>query len=536
MVDVSDPENVPAAERSANDAPTLSVGPEGDSQPDYDYSMEATPFDVFKRPDVMEQLRKHPLTRPYSLDSGFVKQVERIANTTCQQEQAAIGMADPRLVQAMGALSGWKETVTLTEKDMKHAEAVGDAPKRDAVQLPHYQYAYQYATPREAKDEGNRLFKEGDYPKALACWARVRHLYQQMSLAATEEERAKCAFPPPEADLATNLANNCAAALLKLGRPDEALKELDVATKAAEGMQTPFDLSKVYYRQAQAYEMIAKKTINVVKAAAEWEHALEAIRAALTSAKAADARAKEAGNVTAGTNGTVTHLQRELRRYKEAEKAAQERVERHRAQELRDKEAERRRAKGLLQHTAPVAPEAEKRKEDGAIIGNPSQLTVGYVRDIDLSNFATSWMQREIVQVEHTWADGSAKVDQLDTRQSEIHASIKEKRGKRALYYDLTLMFNWSAKSKLGRGKGSYGEMQGIMKMYNIGQDTKFELGGDKETSYMFELGFHPKYHGECEPWATQIKDEIAELFELVSHLIIKKLIPAVEKKGELVK
>ena len=31
-------------------------------------------------------------------------------------------------------------------------------------------------------------------------------------------------------------------------------------------------------------------------------------------------------------------------------------------------------------------------------------------------------------------------------------------------------------------------------------------------------------------------KDEIAELFELVSHLIIKKLIPAVEKKGELVK
>ncbi len=27
--------------------------------------------------------------------------------------------------------------------------------------------------------------------------------------------------------------------------------------------------------------------------------------------------------------------------------------------------------------------------------------------------------------------------------------------------------------------------MQGIMKLYNVGQDTKFELGGDKETSYM---------------------------------------------------
>merc|ERR1712194_264280 len=98
------------------------------------------------------------------------------------------------------------------------------------------------------------------------------------------------------------------------------------------------------------------------------------------------------------------------------------------------------------------------------------------------------------------------------------------------------MVVHWVGKSRLGRAKDSYGEMQGIMKLYNIGQDTKFELGGDKETSYMFELGFHPKYHGGCEPWATQVKDELPELFELISKLISANLVPAIERKGELVK
>ena len=60
------------------------------------------------------------------------------------------------------------------------------------------------------------------------------------------------------------------------------------------------------------------------------------------------------------------------------------------------------------------------------------------------------------------------------------------------------------------------GEMDGVL-MYNIAQDTRFCLGGDKETSYMFELGYAPKYHDACEPWVEKIKDEAAELFEHVS-------------------
>ena len=87
-----------------------------------------------------------------------------------------------------------------------------------------------------------------------------------------------------------------------------------------------------------------------------------------------------------------------------------------------------------------------------------------------------------------------------------------------------------------GTGAKQAGEMVGVFRMYNVGQDTRFVPGGDKETSYMYELGFPPQYHGACEPWATQIKDEVPELFEIVAKIILKKLVPAIEAKGELVK
>ena len=165
------------------------------------------------------------------------------------------------------------------------------------------------------------------------------------------------------------------------------------------------------------------------------------------------------------------------------------------------------------------------------------------------------------------WADGEIHITSLDSAGTEVHASIKEKRGKRALYYDLTLTMRWTGKSRLGRSKDSYGQMDGILKMYNIGQDTKFELGGDKETSYMYELGFATqcarppslslsprptlavprlasrvprgrvgRYHGACEPWATQLKEMAANLFEVVSEMIPAAFVPAIEAKGELVK
>ena len=107
-VDVADPSALPPASTAA--------GPAASAPPavEHDESTE-TPFDCFKRPNVHELLRNHPTTRPYSLDTGFLKTIDEVAKCEDQQKQSSLIMKDPRLVQAMGALQGWGLTVTEKE-------------------------------------------------------------------------------------------------------------------------------------------------------------------------------------------------------------------------------------------------------------------------------------------------------------------------------------------------------------------------------------------------------------------------------------
>lgn len=56
--------------------------------------------------------------------------------------------------------------------------------------------------------------------------------------------------------------------------------------------------------------------------------------------------------------------------------------------------------------------------------------------------------------------------------------------------------------------------MKGLIRVYNIAHDTKFELGGDENTSYMYQLGWDQRVSGS---WAEALKLEAAELFDLVA-------------------
>lgn len=49
--------------------------------------------------------------------------------------------------------------------------------------------------------------------------------------------------------------------------------------------------------------------------------------------------------------------------------------------------------------------------------------------------------------------------------------------------------------------------MLGVFRMYNVGQDTRFCPGGDKETSYMYELGFDKSYYVSSEPWVETVEN-----------------------------
>jgi len=57
-------------------------------------------------------------------------------------------------------------------------------------------------------------------------------------------------------------------------------------------------------------------------------------------------------------------------------------------------------------------------------------------------------------------------------------------------------------------------EMQGLFRLYNVAHDTKFELGGDENTSYMYQLGWDQRLSG---PWVEDLRSEAAELFDLVA-------------------
>ena len=136
---------------------------------------------------------------------------------------------DPRLVQAMGVLNGYR--VSATEADVRAAERVGDIKKRDAIQTADVEAALRCATVAEAKAAGNEHFKAGAHSKALACYARARVLLDSEEAAALaaeaseDDEDGKVAIGAARSDtMRAVLLSNSAAALLRLERPAEALQ------------------------------------------------------------------------------------------------------------------------------------------------------------------------------------------------------------------------------------------------------------------------------------------------------------------------
>ena len=180
----------------------------------------------------------HPDTRPYVADSGFRKTIEALGSSSQPDPSTAQrALADPRVMAALGALSGMR--IDVTDEDLKRAERVGDMPKRDAVQTADVEVALQYATAEDAKAAGNARFKAEEYGAAVACYQRAIELV-------SVDERALVASTPPHelvgvdktaelAALRSTLLSNTAAALLKLARPKEALEACARACALAMG-------------------------------------------------------------------------------------------------------------------------------------------------------------------------------------------------------------------------------------------------------------------------------------------------------------
>jgi len=482
------PASADAAEAGPQPAPSEAAAPDptgaSPSEEEEKYyvppDLEGTPFAFFHDPNIWDKLARHPDTRPYILDAGFRANVEKMRQCSAQQA-AGRGMDDPRIMQAIIAMQG--NRLTVTEDELKHAEVAGNMPRRDPVQMPHLEAAWAHKTTQDAKDAGNAHYKAERFSEALACYQRALHIESQG--AADEAVRV-------------TVHSNCAAALLKLRRPNEALQSCGLAL-----IEPPKEvrillanngvLSKVHYRKALAHEMLR-----------QFEEAVKAME------------------ISISVSGEPSRLlQTEMKRLQKLREKGREEEKEAKLQVGRDAEAEVKRGAGITLSNPPPPGEGAMQKVDRT-------LAKGYVREIDYAHWAKNWLSEHLLKVKISEGGCKIKVTDLKLAQSEVHASVKLKHGKRSLFYDLSLVMGWDASTTLGGG----GKMSGICRLYNIGQDTRFNPGGDKETCWMYELGFPQEFYGQSAPWAEQIKAEAADLFHAAAE-VLERWIKALTSKAE---
>ena len=395
------------------------------------------------------------------------------------------------------------------------------------------------------------------------------------------------------------LLSNSAAALLKLERHSEALDAGREALQAAPAGSEP--LSKIQYRIAHAHEglqqydeALAAMELAKVEAVAAARRAQPACTGtgsdgagsgsdggahdgAVSSGSGSEASGPRAAVLPVAVRAAAKPLVQELRRLERVRWAAKEAREGKAEQRRREAVSEARRVAGVPlgkaepeaaaeattielsdrlsevvtpppplppPGTAVAAKAAAKAVAKAAAVPAGEGLPrIASVAEQDFSHWARRTLASRVVGLRHANAGATVVVDSFDEARSEVHASIKEKRGKRSLYYDLDLLLHWTghcALDEAGRRTETHQTMKGEFRLYNVGQDTKFEVGGDPHTSYLYSLGFAAKFHKDedCELWARLLKYEASELFELVSALVgafVKDLIRKAEGRGELV-
>mmetsp|Transcript_39061 Transcript_39061/g.72761 ORF Transcript_39061/g.72761 Transcript_39061/m.72761 type:complete len:454 (-) Transcript_39061:120-1481(-) len=428
---------------------------------------------------LFEKLAQYPEVRKHLADPGFYEELQKLqtlVNDTCSSQSSdiptvsatppvpdpAVGQKvaqaahrDPRIMQALMCLQG--QGLIVEESDLRHAEQVGDMKRREPVQLEQLLLVKDLQDAEEARVKGNAHFKAGELSEALAHYEKGIELLKQQSAI-------------PAANVAT-LLSNAALCLIKLKWPDRAKKKATMAIVAIkQATIEDFDLSKVYYRRALACEALR-----------EFEMAVDDMLRAFQHAK------------KTSTPAELHRLKGEVERLKKLKASADAELAKKKLERQNEKSAEAQRLQGAEVTGAGYAAQ---------------QVSAEYLAEQDFSHWTLARVCEAVVGVTHTAQSGATiEVREVQDQSTKVSASITNKRGKRALYYDMDLHCLW-------QGKSAGQEMQGLIRVYNIAHDTKFELGGDENTSYMYQLGWDQRKSGS---WVDELKTEAAELFDLIA-------------------
>eukprot|EP00241_Pyramimonas_parkeae_P002333 CAMPEP_0114256904 /NCGR_PEP_ID=MMETSP0058-20121206/18429_1 /TAXON_ID=36894 /ORGANISM="Pyramimonas parkeae, CCMP726" /LENGTH=531 /DNA_ID=CAMNT_0001371557 /DNA_START=295 /DNA_END=1890 /DNA_ORIENTATION=- len=464
-------------------------------------------FFASQEEDVIERLRACPQydSRQLDLDPELVGKLRELA---LRPSLLGSFMGDPRVMQAVVSLQGM--AMDITSQDMDLAEQEGHARSAPAVTVEERQLAQAACSnAAEAKEAGNSLFKAGELRRALACY-----------LLAVEMAPSELELP---ASFVPVVYGNIAQVYIKLKKYNKAE---EACTEAIRTAPQEMNMTKIYFRRSLARE--GQRRL---------EAALEDIRAAgVAAAQAVDdevMRIKTTGGMLAKrqpfAQASVKFLQTEVTRLDAELQRLDALLDKARQAEIskkteRDQERpiEALRASGQLLSDVKLKNNQCKSSEGPTLPYSP-----GVIEEKDWS----FWMGQRLASVlegsSHWIADGgSIKILRLEKDASDIHASVKTKGGRRALYYDLDLHLTWEGVTKPTNSSitssTEWNRTMGVLRLYNIGQDTQYYPGGDPGSSYMYSLGFDQRASGI---WMEMIKDEAHELFHVASRHIADTIV-----------
>lgn len=451
----------------------------------------ADPFTkVFQSPDLFERLASFESVRKHLADPGFLSQLQKLQAlatdehrdwgdlTSCAEVGRSIALAsqkDPRIMQALMALQG--HDLRVEETDLRRAESFGDMPRRAPLQLEQLMQTRDLSDPEEARLKGNERFKANDYAAALAHYEKGLEILRC---------RASSAAPEP-AQIAT-LLSNAAQCLLNLKWPEkakDAATEAIAIVRAQDQSKLIFDQAKLFYRRGLAFEQMG----DFARALDDMDRALKQVQR----------REKSASNLT-----ELQRLKAETARLQKLQASSLAEAEKKRHEQENERQAEVKRLQGA---------HLKKKEQVERIV--PSQ---DYISEQDFSHFAYQRLTELIPSIRHVSKASGCELQALELKpDSKVQASITTKRGQRALYYEMDLHVTWRGKAAPKLAPVGSEELQGLIRVYNIAHDTKFELGGDENTSYIYQLGWDRRLSG---PWVDDLTTESAELFDLVAEQV----------------
>ena len=424
-------------------------------------------------------------------------------------------LRDPRLTQC--AVSAQGVALTVDASDMRRAEASGDIEKPSPLVLEDMVEADRCGTAEESKALGTAAHAAGAHARALAFWARSLRFNREAGV-------------PDDPAFAAAVYANAAQALLKLGHPGRAAQ---AATRAVANADAALE--------RQAREDAARRAAALFAAEGEEvappsEGEGEKLRSVRRRALYRRGLAREAVRDFAGAHGD---LEAALASAADGERAVIARdaarvAKLRRGDDAARTEREARRAEDKALAAARAAGVALKKKGGGEREGHSSlNAALGYLDERDFSSWALQRLGELLAKDGDLDLGGGAYVAfaGLLAAQSSVSATVTLKRGQRALYYDIDAHARWTAEpapvydlaDDRPAAASSGRTLRGVIRLYNVSHETRFEPGADPNVAYMYQVGYEGLQPGWCDgqaatpdapDWARTLINGAHELYD----------------------